>query len=283
MAANTVPRLQILGAALLFSTGGAAIKACSLSSWQIASFRSGIAALALLLALPGSRRWWQPRTLAVGAAYAATMILYVSANKLTTAANTIFLQSPAPLYLLLLGPWLMQEKARREDLFFASSLVLGLGLFFLGVEPPQETAPAPVIGNALAAAAGVTWALTILGLRWLGQRGGETGGEAEASVVAGNLIAFLCCLPFAWPVVDSGMLDWALISYLGVFQIGLAYFFLTRGVRRMTAFQASLLILFEPVLNAFWAWLVHGEQPGPWSLAGCSLILGSTLLFTLRR
>ena len=283
MAATTVPRLQILGAALLFSTGGAAIKACSLSNWQIASFRSGIAALALLLALPASRRWWQPRTLAVGAAYAATMILYVSANKLTTAANTIFLQSTAPLYLLLLGPWLMREKVRRQDLLFGSSLALGLALFFLGVEPPRETAPAPVIGNALAATAGLTWALTILGLRWLGRRDGKIGGGAEASVVAGNLIACLCCLPLAWPVVSSRMLDWALVGYLGVFQIGLAYFFLTRGVRRISALETSLLILLEPVLNAFWAWLVHGEQPGPWSIAGCSLILGSTLLFTLRR
>ncbi len=156
-------------------------------------------------------------------------------------------------------------------------------MFFLGVDSPQETAPAPVIGNALAATAGLTWALTILGLRWLGRREGKIGGGAEASVVAGNLIACLCCLPLAWPVVSSRMLDWTLVGYLGVFQIGLAYFFLTRGVRRISALETSLLILFEPVLNAFWAWLVHGEQPGPWSLAGCSLILGSTLLFTLRR
>ncbi len=283
MPATRVPRLQILGAALLFSTGGAAIKACTLSNWQIASFRSGIAALALLVVLPASRRWWQPRTLAVGAVYAATMILYVSANKLTTAANAIFLQSTAPIYLLLLGPWLMHEKIRRKDLLFVTSLALGLALFFVGVEPPRETAPAPMIGNILGAIAGLTWALTILGLRFLGRRDGKTGGEAEASVVAGNLIACVCCLPLAWPVVSSRMLDWALVGYLGVFQIGLAYFFLTRGIRRISALEASLLILLEPVLNAFWAWLVHGEQPGPLSLGGCSIILGSTLLFTLRR
>jgi len=283
VAATTVPRLQILAAALLFSTGGAAIKACSLSNWQLASFRSGIAALALLLVLPGSRRWWRPRTLAVGAAYAATMILYVSANKLTTAANAIFLQSTAPLYLLLLGPWLIQEKVRRQDRLLASSLAVGLALFFVGAEPPQETAPAPVLGNALAAAAGLTWALTLLGLRWLGRRDGQNGDAPEAAVVAGNLIACLFCLPLAWPVVGSRTLDWVLVGYLGVFQIGLAYFFLTRGVRRISALEISLLILLEPVLNAFWTWLVHGEQPGPWSLAGCSLILGSTLFFTLRR
>src|SRR3990172_9137079 len=99
-------QLQLLAAAVLFSTGGAAIKACTLSSWQIASFRSVIAAVALFLLLPDARRRWTWRAVAVGAAYAATLMLFVLGNKLTTAANTIFLQSTAPLYILLLGPWL---------------------------------------------------------------------------------------------------------------------------------------------------------------------------------
>src|SRR5436309_1136311 len=100
-------RLEILAAAALFSTGGAAIKACSLSGWQVASFRSGIAALAVLVMLPAARRVPSGRAVAVGAAYATTMILFVRANKLTSAANAIFLQSTAPLYVLLLAPRLL--------------------------------------------------------------------------------------------------------------------------------------------------------------------------------
>jgi drug/metabolite transporter (DMT)-like permease len=275
-------RLQILGAAFLFSTGGAAIKACSLSNWQVASFRSGVAALALFLVLPGSRRFWQPRTLLVGMAYASTMVLYVSANKLTTAANTIFLQSTAPMYVLLLGPWLLRERVRRPDLLFTLSLVVGLGLFFVGFEPPQVTAPAPFEGNVLGAMAGLTWALTLVGLRGLGRRRGE-GRPAEAAVVAGNLIACVACLPLALPVAPGPSLDWALVGYLGVFQIGLAYLLLTRGVRHVPALETALLILLEPVLNSLWAWLVHSEQPGPWSLAGCGVILVSTAVYTLAR
>ena len=101
-------RLFLFAAALLFSTGGAAIKACSLSSWQVAGFRSGIAAVVLYILLPGARPsakpGWTWRTWLIGLAYAATMILFVLANKLTTSANAIFLQSTAPFYLLLLGP-----------------------------------------------------------------------------------------------------------------------------------------------------------------------------------
>jgi len=282
MAGPAIHRMQILGAALLFSTGGAAIKACSLSNWQVASFRSGIAAIAMLMVLPGSRKFLHPRTLLVGAAYASTMVLYVSANKLTTAANTIFLQSTAPMYVLLFGPWLLRERVRRADLLLTLSLGLGMALFFVGIEPPRVTAPAPFEGNLLGALAGLMWALTLVGLRWLG-RADDERGSAEASVVAGNLIACLACLPLALPVASSSTMDWTLVFYLGVFQIGLAYIFLTRGVRHVPALEISLLILLEPVLNALWAWLVHAERPGPWSLAGCTVILTATLVYTLKR
>lgn len=283
MGSPATHRLQILGAAFLFSTGGAAIKACSLSNWQVACFRSGIAAVALLLVLPEARRIWRPRTLLVGVAYAATMVLYVSANKLTTAANTIFLQSTAPMYVLLLGPWLLRERVRRPDRLFMLCLGVGMALFFVGVDPPYTTAPAPFEGNVLGALAGLSWAMTLIGLRWLGRRGGEGDRSAEASVVAGNLIACVACMPMALPVASSPTFDWVLVGYLGVFQIGLAYIFLTRGVRRVPALETSLLILLEPVLNSMWAWLVHGEQPGPWSLTGCGIILLSTAVYTLLR
>jgi len=278
-------RAQILGAAVLFSTGGAAIKACALDGWQVACFRSGIAALALLLVLPGGRRFWQPRTLLVGIAYAVTMVLFVTSNKLTTAANTIFLQSTAPMYVLFLGPRLLGERVRPADLGFTLSLGAGLVLFFVGFDPPQATAPAPFAGNLLAAVAGLSWALTLVGLRWLGRdrHGDGKDRPAEAAVVAGNLIACLACLPLALPVTSGGGADWALVTYLGVFQIGLAYILLTRGVRRVPALETSLLILLEPVLSSFWAWLVHGEQPGAWSSTGCAVILGSTLVYTLAR
>jgi drug/metabolite transporter (DMT)-like permease len=77
-------------------------------------------------------------------------------------------------------------------------------------------------------------------------------------------------------------LDWAVVGYLGLFQIGLAYVAMTRGLRRCPAFEASLLLLLEPVLNSIWAWLVHGEQPGQASLLGCTLILIASLATVFR-
>jgi drug/metabolite transporter (DMT)-like permease len=272
-------RAQALTAALLFSTGGAAIKACTLTSWQVVSFRSIVAAIVLFAALPAGRRFWSARALVVGAAYATTMVLFVMANKLTTAANTIFLQSTAPMYLLVLAPLVLHERVRRADGVFSAALAVGLVLFFVGTEPPQATAPNPPLGNALATVCGVTWSLTILGLRWLG-RHGDAGG-AESAVVAGSVVAGLVGLPLALPVASSRPTDWLIVAGLGTLQIGLAYVFLTRAVRGLPALEVSLLLLVEPVANVVWAWLVHGERPGPWAMAGCVVVLAATAARTL--
>ena len=190
-------RLLLVAAGLLFSTGGAAIKAASLTGWQVASFRSGLAALVLLAAIPGARRKWHWRMLGVAAAYAATLILFVLANRLTTSANAIFLQSTAPLYVLLLGPLLLHESIRRADLVYMLAVGAGLTLFFAGSDTAVATAPDPGRGNLLALASGVTFALVLTGLRWQGRQGGAE--SAIATVAAGNLIACVVALPMAMP------------------------------------------------------------------------------------
>jgi DME family drug/metabolite transporter len=274
MTPRSVARLQLLGAALLFSTGGAAIKAAGFDAWQIASFRSGIAALALWLMTPAARRGWTWSGALVGIAYAGCLTLFVLANRLTTAANTIFLQSTAPLYLLFLAPWLLKEPVRREDLGFMLAVGAGLVLFFVGVEAPAATAPDPERGNLLAVASGFCWALAVCGLRWM--TAGQGRGSPAAAVVSGNLTAFLVSLPMALPLGSHPWSDWALIGYLGVFQIALAYVFLTSAIHSIPALEASVILLLEPVLNPLWAWLVQGETPGPWALLGGAIILGAT-------
>lgn len=268
-------RLQVVAAAALFSTGGAVIKATTLTGWQVASFRSGTAVLAVLLLMPGARRRPAPLSLLVGACYAATLILFVLATKLTTAASAIFLQATAPIYVVLLGPWLLREPVRRRDLAFLALLGLGLVLFLVGGDRPQATAPSPAAGNLLGAASGLTFALTVCGLRYVGRReGGQEAGGASA-VAAGNLIACLAALPMALPVEHAGTSDALAIAYLGVVQIGVAYACLTAALRHVAALPATLLLFVEPVLNPVWVYLVHGERIGARALLGGALILGA--------
>lgn len=269
-------RLQILAAALLFSTGGAAVKATALSGWQIASLRSLVAAIALFLWMRGARRRWSWRAVVVGIAYGGALSGFVVSSKLTTAANAVFLTGTSPIYVALLGPWLLRERLRRGDLVYMLVMAVGMVLCLGDAEARFATAPDPVTGNIVAVVTGLFWALTVLGLRWLG-RDPESAEDVPAAVISGNLIAFLACLPAALPLPEVTAADVSIVVYLGVVQIALAYVLLTAGLERVPALEASLLLLIEPVLNSLWAWWVHGEVPSAIAVVGAGLILGSTL------
>jgi drug/metabolite transporter (DMT)-like permease len=101
-----------------------------------------------------------------------------------------------------------------------------------------------------------------------------------ATVVVGNWLAFTLALPAALPVEQMSARDVLMLLYLGIFQIGLAYVCLTRAIERIPAFEASTLLLIEPGLNPVWTWLMLGERPSTFAVAGGAIILLSTLLNT---
>jgi drug/metabolite transporter (DMT)-like permease len=269
-------RLAILGSALLFSTGGAAIKATPLSSWQVASLRSGIAALVLAAMMPAARRLCTRRSLLVGAGYTVTVTLFVLATKETTAANAVFLQSAAPFYMVLLAPLFLGEPVERRDLYFVAVVGVALGLLFAGAPMPLRSAAHPARGNVFAALGGFTWALTVVGFRWVSAVDAATA--SAAAVAVGNLLACLACLPAALPLRNVRPLDWLVVGYLGLFQVGLAYVLFTRAVPHVPALETVPLLLLEPALNPVWTWLVHREKPAFWSIAGGTVILAATVL-----
>lgn len=251
----------------------------------MAGFRSGIAAAVLWLLMPAARRAWTWRTWAIGVAYAATLILFVLANRLTTSANAIFLQSTAPLYLLLLGPLVLREPLRKIDLAVMSVVAAGALLLLSGSETVTATAPNPRLGNLIGLGSGLTWAFTLTGLRWMGKRTNIDEPHSDpgaATVIAGNLIAFLACLPLALPVAHATLshatiADVTVLLYLGMFQIGLAYVLLTRSLRQVRGLEAATLLLIEPVFNPIWTWIMHGERPGELALCGGALIIAAAL------
>jgi drug/metabolite transporter (DMT)-like permease len=257
-------RLYILAAALLWSTAGAAIKRCGLDGWQIAGGRSAVAGLFLLVAVRATRRRPTRAVLATAIAYAFTVLLFVNATKLTTAANAIFIQDTAPLWVLLLSPWLLRERPSRGEVVAVPVYAAGLGLFFL-----DELSAGQVAGNVVALASGVAFAFCIVGLRRVREDG-------PAALAWGNLLAATLALPFALSGPVPTALDLALVLYLGVFQLGISYVAFIRGLLGTPAVEASLLVLLEPVLNPVWTFLAAGERPGPWAIAGGAVVLGAT-------
>ncbi len=253
----------VLAAALLWSTGGIGIKAIGAPALTVACGRSAIAALALWAFFrPALRR--DPRFLIGIVCYAACLTTFVVATKWTTAANAIFLQYSGVVWVLLLSPWVVGEERRREDGLAIGVALAGMALFFADrIDVGGRS------GDLLGLASGVFFAGVVLTLRR------ERGGGAEAVVTWGNALVALVLLPFV--VAGPGLTgrDAAIVVFLGVVQIAAAYVCFVRGLQHVSATEAALLGMAEPVTNPIWVALVLGEVPSPWAFAGGALILGA--------
>jgi drug/metabolite transporter, DME family len=270
-------RLMIVGAALLWSTAGAAFKSFSVGgdNWrvalQIGGGRSMVAAV-FLLALTGPKALKLGRTgLLTALSYAGTVLCFAVANRMTTAANSIFLQNTGLLYLLILGPWMLKERNRLRDYLAIFSLLGGMAvmLFMDNISSGQ------MLGNVFAILSGLAYAFTILGLR------ANREGNPAAPIIYGNLFAALLCLPVFFPLQIGAPRDLALIGYLGVCQLGLSYYLFTRGIRHVKALEAGILAFVEPILNPVWTFVMAGEIPAPWALVGCAIIAGTVVAHTV--
>jgi drug/metabolite transporter (DMT)-like permease len=262
-------RLLILAAAALWSTAGAAIKLTALNAWQVSAGRSLVAALAVAALVPAARVRPRPRVLGVALSNAVTVILFVVATKLTTAANAIFLQETAPLWVLLLAPLLLGERPSRGELLSIPVYAAGLALFFV-----DDLTAGQTVGKLCALGSGLAFGVTIVGLRHLRE-------EGPGALLWGSVIAAAVTLPLWGTGPSAAPPDLALLLFLGVFQLALAYVCFAKGLTGVPAVEASLLMLLEPVLSPIWAYLVVGERPGPWALAGGGIVLAATAWRTL--
>ena len=207
--------------------------------------------------------------------YAALLLLFVLATKLTTAANAIFLQYTAPVYVLLLEPLFYKEKFRARDFITVAACIAGMSLFFVGKLRPQD-----VTGNLFALASGVCFAFFFLLLRHSKAR----QVNRAVSTIYGNLLVVVICAPAFFGAVQKGIgpADFAAVAYLGIVQIGFAYLLFTsamaRGVRSL---DASIIGYIEPVLNPIWVFMFIGERPSGWAIVGGAIIIASVIFHML--
>lgn len=274
METTEIPRrgaALVAAAALLWSSSGLFIKVLPLGALQIAGARSLVAALVIAAVVLWRGRGSALRLDALGwacaAAYAGVLVCFVAATKLTTAANAIFLQFSAPIYLVFLEPWVFGRRLHGRDLA-AVGLTLGaMALFFVGRLQAGRLA-----GNLLGVAAGLCLALFTLTLKLRGQR--NPGQDPIGSIVAGNLLVALLCAPLALPGFHPTLPQSAILLYLGAFQIGVAYLLFNAGMRHLSATAAVVTGTLEAVFNPVWVFLGIGERPSPWALLGGAITLG---------
>lgn len=261
-----LPPVLLLLAALCWSLGGVLIKSIEWPAMAVAGGRSAIAIPIILLCIGRPKFTFSAAQIGGALGYAGTVILFVFATRMTTAANAIFLQYTAPIYVALIGRWYLGERAARIDWLVIAVALLGIALFFM-----DRLTTAGLWGNIIALGSGLAFASVALFLRK------EKAGSPVASILLGNILVALAGLPFMLqaPSLGEGSL-WRLVL-LGTVQLGLPYVFYASAIRHVTALEATLIPLLEPVLNPLWVMLALGERPGPWAIVGGLLVLGAVL------
>lgn len=267
--------------AALWSSGGVFIKLVQWDALSIAGVRSAIATIAIGLATPPRAR--SPRQLTGfewGAAIACmlTMVMFVAATKLTTAANAILLQYTAPVHVALFGAWFLGERTTRLDWLTIGVVFAGMILFFL-----DGLSAANMLGNGLAIASGMSFGWLVLFMRrniqFLGANAPKTASDG---VFWGNLLTAVVCLPFAFQSLWGGFMpsfqSWLGIILLGVFQLGISYAIYSRIIPHVTALEAILIPVVEPLLNPIWVALFAGELPGFWAIVGGIVVVGAVTM-----
>jgi drug/metabolite transporter (DMT)-like permease len=253
----------LIGAALCWSLGGVLIKWVDWNPMAIAGARSLIAAVFVWFAFPGMKFTWSFYQLAGAGAYAANMVTFVLANKMTTAANAVLLQYTAPAWVALFSAWFLRERIRRSDWVTISLVMGGIVLFFM-----DKLSYSGFWGNMAAVASGFSFAWVFLLFRR------QKEHAPYGSLFLGNVLAGIICLPFMFQGLPGGQAMAGLLL-LGVVQLGLAYSLFSVATRYITAIDAALILLLEPLLNPVWTFLVHGEIPGTWAMVGGAIILAA--------
>lgn len=267
------PQVLVLIAVLMWSTGGVLIKLTSLDAYQVTFFRSLLAALTVIILTRKQGLRINLFGAITSAIYAILLFLFVWATKHTTAANAIFLQYTAPIYILIFAPFIIGEKFHFRDLITIIFCIGGMSLFFVGKLELND-----YWGNFAALGSGIFLGLYIMLLRHPRAR----GMNSVIAVIYGNLLLALINLPSGLASLPTLTLrDFSLVATLGIFQIGLSYILFIKGVTGGTRpLDASIIGFFEPILNPVWVFLFYGEEPSKWALIGGSVIVATVAAHT---
>lgn len=255
--------LYLVITATLWSLGGLLIKSVNSNAMAIAGTRSGIAALIILLATGKPKLNWSFAQIGAALSYSATVLLFVAANKHTTAANAILIQYTAPVYVVFLGAWLLKERVKWLDIITIFVVLGGMVLFFV-----DDISTDGMFGNILAAVSGIAFALFAVFMRM------QKDGSPIESVLLGNILTAVIGIPFLFKDLPDSK-GWLCLVLLGVIQLGISYILYSRAIKYVTALEATLIPIIEPILNPVWVFLLLGETPGKWALAGGIIVLAA--------
>ena len=254
----------VLVAAILWSTSGFFVKAPYFDGWPGPALAFWRAAFACAITWPLVRQVrWTWKLLPMTATFAAMNYTYLTAMAKGSAANAIWLQCTAPVWVLLVGVFVFGERAIARDWLLVLLAAAGAGLIIY-YESQGEQFEAVAWGLA----AGVFYAGVVLSIRHLREYDPAWMTSLNLMVTAIVLAPLaLSAAPF-----PSGI-QWLLLGALGVVQMGLPYVFFSHGLRGIPGHEATGIGLVEPLLVPVWVYLAWGDRPAWWTLVGGVLIL----------
>jgi drug/metabolite transporter, DME family len=262
--------IAVFCAALLWSTGGILIKLVTLDAMQISFFRGIFAALVFAVVFRKQVFKANLFTFVNAIFYAAILILFVIATKITTAANAIFLQYTAPIYVLIFEPVINKTHYEKINIITIFVCVIGMGLFFMGKLSAEH-----MEGNIIALLSGIAFAAFLLGMR-------KNKKEFQfSSIFYGNVIVSIISVPFLFSMNGLSFSNLWMVAFLGIFQIGIAYAIFSYGLKRVYAIEASLISMIEPVLNPIWVLIGYGEVPSLLAVIGGIIVISAISIRTI--
>jgi drug/metabolite transporter (DMT)-like permease len=255
-------RFLILVAALLWSLAGVFIKFLDLYPLTIVFYRSLFASLVFVPFLRLSEFRFNAAIIVSLISYAAAITAFVSANKLTTAANAIVLQYTAPVFVYLFSWLVLRERISRPNALALCFSMIGIAVISFDSAGEPEMA-----GVLLALLSGGLFAIYMLNLQ-------RMNDIAPIYVTwLNNLACALLLLPFVSTHLSLSLNQLWIVFVMGAVQLGLPYFLFSKGLQTISVQEAALIALIEPVLNPVWVALMVGEIPSTATLLGGGMII----------
>ena len=256
-------RLMLLSAAVLWSLAGIFIKFLALPPLTIVFYRSLFAALFFAFFIRKSAAVPRGALLVAGISYTAAISAFVSANKITTAANAIALQYTAPMFVFVIVHFLFGEKITGT-----SWLSLALGMLGIGVICAGSAGEPDAAGVMVALLSGLLFSIYMVSLRFLKDFNPGT------LTFLNNIVCCLILLPLVGPELSLSLKEGWIVATMGIVQLGIPYWLFSKGLEQISVQEAALIVLIEPVLNPLWVALIVGELPSSATLIGGFFIVG---------
>lgn len=260
--------------AFLWSTSGFFIKYLTISAFQISFYRSLIAAItvfAVALLRKQKLKFEFDRVSNFAAIfYAGILILFVIATKMTTAANAIFLQFTAPIYLVVLEPLFLKTKFDKKSIITIIICIFGMVLFFFG-----KLELGNIYGNLLAICSGICFAMFSLLLKY--KKVKHKNDNTLNNVVMGNALVAVIAFFIIYPQLALDLKQALILLYMGAIQIGISYIIFNEGIKYVSATESMIIATLEAIFNPIWVFIGIGEAPSVYSLAGGLIIFGAII------